>query len=158
MISSFFVFGVLFNSCSKDEDPCDDINCGSHGICGGGNCHCDIGWSGSNCSFEDRTIFLGDYTAENDCASFSNSCDITIARNEDQDDHIDISNIGCFSGAFTVVAELYLDSAFRIESQVVSNTTFIGNGYLDGDSLFIDYRYTPLGQQQFDCDLRARLQ
>lgn len=38
--------GCSFASC---PDPCIGVSCGTHGACGGGQCKCADGWTGTNC-------------------------------------------------------------------------------------------------------------
>ena len=70
-----FIFGsaiiaalaLTVNSCTKDEDPCDEVTCQNGGSCNDGNCTCATGYQGSLCETEVREKFVATYECSNSC-------------------------------------------------------------------------------------------
>lgn len=48
-LTIFLFLSCFLLSCSKDSDPCENVNCFNGGFCKDGNCQCPPGWFGKNC-------------------------------------------------------------------------------------------------------------
>mmetsp|Transcript_6768 Transcript_6768/g.9851 ORF Transcript_6768/g.9851 Transcript_6768/m.9851 type:complete len:1041 (-) Transcript_6768:35-3157(-) len=55
-------------------DPCENINCGSHGTCNNGACICDSGWFNSPHDVCDVTTCYGHYSNSSSVCSTKGSC------------------------------------------------------------------------------------
>ncbi|MBU1017758.1 hypothetical protein KKA33_01890 [Patescibacteria group bacterium] len=56
-----------------NPNPCDDVDCGSHGDCVDGVCDCDDGWQGDSC--DEQNLCFGIECGNGDCVNGECACD-----------------------------------------------------------------------------------
>ena len=91
---------LTVNSCSKDEDPCEDVSCLNGGSCDDGNCNCPTGYEGSVCETVERAKFIGTYSAVSACLG-TTAYTVSIAESSSGIDKVVISNMG--NSAWTAI-------------------------------------------------------
>ncbi len=122
---SFLLLAVLSNnSCTDPVDECEGVECGN-GQCEQGNCKCDYGWSGSDCSSKRITPLIGDWTGELKC--LTNTDTITL-RIKEIGNSVDVLKINT------------VDLVFNIGTTPLSFDSFTMNAIVDSsfNSFVID--------------------
>ncbi len=75
---SFILFvSLISNSCKDTIDECEGVEC-NNGDCLLGNCQCDYGWSGSDCSVKKSSFFYADWVGELKCLTNTDTVTMRI--------------------------------------------------------------------------------
>lgn len=132
---------------SCDSNPCEKVIC-MEGFCDAGNCICDPGYEGDDCSIKSVIKFIGKWDAADDCSSGIHQYTATIAASSTALQVITITNFGGLGTNTSVTA--YVDgSTITINSQNVGNNYSVsGLGNISDAGNQIEFIYTvidPLG-------------
>jgi len=147
---------MLFNAC--EEDPCKDVTC-TNGtpteLLGSCHCECDAGYEGNDCGTVSRDKFIGNFTANDNCASAS--YDVEIVTSSSGVDKILVKDFGkflCNGDAPDVVASVD-EGALTIASQTFCSgyITISGTGTISSNSntITITYATDTTGGSGFNC-------
>jgi len=127
-------FALVFNSCKKDEDPCDGVTCQNGGSCNNGNCNCTTGFEGGTCGTEWRAKFIGLYNGNFACSTGNFTINLTITNSA-----AGVTSIVMSDGTDSWVATLTGSSSVNIASQSISGgNTISGSGQLAGNILTLN--------------------
>lgn len=136
-------FAVVFNACTKDL--CDDLICKNNGVCRDGRCKCGLGYEGVNCEYKMYEKFVGTWDGSYRCNGLVPDLITNIIAPGDKPNAIVIYDI--FDQGTAINATVDLEKIL-IETQVVGDNTFSGNGRIEGKyiTVFIEQKNVITGQ------------
>jgi len=76
-LSFLTLITMLDYSCKKPIDECENVNC-NNGNCVLGDCKCDYGWSGTDCTTKKINYFTGDWTGSLKCLTNTDTITLRI--------------------------------------------------------------------------------
>ncbi|MBP9153264.1 MAG: hypothetical protein KBF73_13340 [Flavobacteriales bacterium] len=139
---------------SCKPDACKDVTCLNGGICDSGDCVCATGYAGTNCDTEQRSVFVGNYSAVENCNLGDFNYEISINANSENVTEIVLHNLGDFN--FDIVG-VVSGTAVTFTDQPGTGSTINGTGTLDNGVLTIDYTLVTSGDQTLTCNLTATI-
>lgn len=148
---------LTVNSCSKDEDPCEDVTCLNGGTCNDGNCNCATGYEGSRCETKASAKFEGTYKYnESGCGATIVDYSVTMTGSSTAANKILITGFAAFEcGGSPIVVEATVsgNNITVTANQIFCSAQIIissGTGTLSSGAITMSYSGT-LNGASFTC-------
>lgn len=133
---------MAFSFSSCDSDPCKDIDCVNGTLTESGDncsCVCEAGYEGADCTNESRVKFVGTYNFTDACTGVGYSQTISNGNSAEK---IVFSNLGDFSTAAVVTANVDLNALTIVDATDAAGRRFTGSGQISGNNLSLTYSVT----------------
>jgi hypothetical protein len=121
---------VVFHACTKD--PCDKIICKNNGVCRDGHCKCATGFEGPNCETKMYEKYIGTWDGTYRCNGLIPETVTLIIAPGASANTMSIYNLFAQNQAMEATVDI---DKVTIADQIAGNTTYSGNGYIDGKYL-----------------------
>ena len=114
LLTTLFLATLLFAGC---KDECKDVTC-VKGACVDGNCVCDAGYSGTDCSVAHNAKFNGRYTSDENCTvGGTQTYDVEIAPKAGSATQVVFSDMWATPGHDVVAVVAENGTTFSIAKQ-----------------------------------------
>lgn len=154
-----FLLMISFTGC--DTDPCKDVICENDGTCVDGDCVCQAGYEGTDCSTESRTKFLGSYDVDETCDGNPDNFQCDISKSTTDVIRVIFSNFFNLE-SLQVSSDVYGEvngTDITIPTQDVSTITFAGSGSINEATGVVSMTYTASeAGTTFNCSATYTLQ
>jgi hypothetical protein len=147
IVCIIFSAAATFFITSCEKDACTDVQCQNGGSCGGGFCHCPVGYEGAVCETKSLDKFIGTYYGTVRCdkggAFLVDTLQIWFLADPDQVTIVRHSNIS--DTIFATVRERSL----YIPDVVTENTARYANGeYNNGHLIFTTHIVSNIAKEE----------
>ena len=126
----------LFNSC--DDTSCNDVVCGYHQKCIGGNCYCDDGYEGKNCDVFAYEKYIGTYNISRSCSQGNGSYNFVSFGNIQADGSpinellfFNFLGLGQTAKAYIATNPSGEANYLRFPSQNLGSAEIVGEGFYE---------------------------
>ncbi|MDA9121062.1 hypothetical protein N9J52_03400 [Flavobacteriales bacterium] len=123
---------------SCDTDACADVECGEYGTCLDGDCVCDEGFSGTDCSVMNRAAFIGTANLSGTVAcGTSGNGTISATATTFSAGSTAAKLVMNFGGSLAITCTVTSATSFTVDTQTIDTFTYSGTGTLSGSTVSV---------------------